>query len=281
MRFWRVLMDIATIGGIAVGIVSIAVSILLDGSLLTFYNLPSIFIVIGGGMASILISYRMNEIAKIMKVVAKAFSSKQSTPEETIRLLVELSQKARREGLLALESEQERIEDDYIKQSLQLIVDGVEPDTIRESMELELENLEARHSKGQGLFKTMAALFPAWGMIGTLIGLINLLKQLSDPSKIGPAMAVALITTFYGSILANFVCTPIANKLAIKSKEEIQQKGMIIEGILSIQAGENPRIMEHKLKTFLSPEQKLKYSEATGDNAQTKQNGRNIDDAVA
>jgi len=274
-------MDIATLAGILIGIVCIVVSILLDGSLMTFYNLPSIFIVIGGGMASVFISYRMSEITKTMKVVAKAFSSKQATPEETIRLLVELSQKARREGLLALESEQERIDDDYIKQSLQLIVDGVEPDTIRESMELELENLEARHSKGQGLFKTMAALFPAWGMIGTLIGLINLLKQLNDPSKIGPAMAVALITTFYGSILANFVCTPIANKLALKSKEEIQQKEMIIEGILSIQAGENPRIMEHKLKTFLSPEQKLNYERTGGDNARGNQKERDKEDAVA
>ena len=273
-------MDIATLGGLAFGVICLVISILLGGSLLTFYDTPSLFIVLGGGIASVLISYRIGEITKIMKIVTKAFSSKQTSPEDTIGLLVELSQKARREGLLALESEQERIDDDYIKQSLQLIVDGVEPDTIRESMDLELQNLEARHVKGQGLFKTMAALFPAWGMIGTLIGLINLLKSLDDPSKIGPAMAVALITTFYGSILANFLCTPIANKLAVKSKEEIQQKEMIIEGILSIQAGENPRIMEHKLKTFLSPEQKQKYAETSGDGAQGKQRGSEADDAA-
>ena len=264
-------MDIATLGGVLFGAACVVISILLGGSLMTFYNLPSIFITVGGGLASIMISYRIDEIAKIMKVTVKAFSSKQQTPEEVIRLLVELSQKARREGLLSLEAEQERVEDEYIKQSLQLIVDGVEPETIRESMDLELENMKARHSKGQGLFRTAASLFPAWGMIGTLIGLINLLKQLTSPEKIGPAMAVALITTFYGSILANFICTPIANKLALKSKEEIRQKEMIIEGILSIQAGENPRIMEHKLKTFLSPEQKLKYSEMSIDSMQAKQ----------
>lgn len=272
-------MDIATLGGIIFGVVCIVISIMLGGSLWSFYDVPSIFIVIGGGIASILISYRLGEISKVMKVTAKAFSSKQATPEETIKLLVELSQKARREGLLALESEQERIDDDYIKQSLQLIVDGVEPDTIRESMDLELSNLEARHCKGQGLFRTASALFPAWGMIGTLIGLINLLKQLNDPSKIGPAMAVALVTTFYGSILANFICTPIANKLALKSKEEIRQKEMIIEGILSIQAGENPRIMEHKLKTFLSPDQKLKYAQMNEENSQ--QRARSTDNVTA
>ncbi len=271
-------MDIATLGGIIFGVVCIIISILLNGSLRSFYDVPSIFIVLGGGIASILISYRLSEISKVMKVTAKAFSSKQTTPEETIMLLVELSQKARREGLLALESEQERIDDDYIKQSLQLIVDGVEPDTIRESMDLELINLESRHLKGQSLFRTAAALFPAWGMIGTLIGLINLLKQLDDPSKIGPAMAVALVTTFYGSILANFICTPIANKLNIKSKEEIQQKEMIIEGILSIQAGENPRIMEHKLKTFLSPDQKLRYTQMSEENSQ--QRGRSPDNVT-
>lgn len=274
-------MDIATLAGIFFGVVCIIISIKLDGTLMTFYNLPSIFIVFGGGIASALISYRINEIAKIMKVVGKAFSAKQATPEDTIKLLVELSQKARREGLLALESEEENIGDDYIKQSLQLIVVGVEPDTIRESMSLELENLEARHEKGQGLFRLMASLFPAWGMIGTLIGLINLLKQLDEPSKIGPAMAVALITTFYGSILANFVCTPIANKLALKSKEEIQQKEMIIEGILSIQAGENPRIMEHKLKTFLSPEQKARYDKIANEYSQSDQKGESDESIIA
>lgn len=273
-------MDIATLVGIVIGIACTIISIKIGGELGSFYNAPSIFIVLGGGIASVLISYRLSEIAKIMKVVAKAFSGKQSSPQDTIRLLVELSQKARREGLLALEAEQERIEDEYIKQSLQLIVDGVEPDTIRESMDLELENLEARHAKGQGLFKTMGALFPAWGMIGTLIGLINLLGQLEDPQKIGPAMAVALITTFYGSVLANFICNPIATKLGIKSKEEIKQKEMVIEGILSIQAGENPRIMEHKLMTFLSPEQKQKYAEGSGENSEGRAQNSQFEEAL-
>jgi len=252
-------MDIATLVGIVSGIICIGYGLASGGSPEAFLDVPSIFIVLGGGLASTLIAYRVGEVAKIMKVVTNAFNDKKDSAESTIELMVGLSNKARREGLLALESDCETIEDEYLKDSLQLLVDGVEPETIRDSMMLELDSLKVRHSKGQALFKTMGSLFPAWGMIGTLIGLINLLKSIDEPSKIGPAMAVALVTTFYGSILANFICIPIANKLSIKSKEEIQIKEMIIEGILSIQAGENPRILEHKMKTFLSPEQKVRY----------------------
>ncbi|NLC68986.1 MAG: motility protein A [Clostridiaceae bacterium] len=262
-------MDLATLIGIIIGIVCIGIPIFTGGRPRIFYDPSSLILVLGGGIASTLISYRVKEILKIMKVVANAFSNKESNLEATIRLLVELSQKARREGLLALEADQERIEDDFMKRSLQLIVDGVEPEIIKESLDVELENMSLRHEKGQGLFRTMGALFPAWGMIGTLIGLIKLLDSLDRPENIGPAMALALITTLYGCLLAHFICNPIANKLSIKSKEEIQQKEMIIEGILSIQAGENPRIMEHKLKTFLSTEQRAIYE------AKNNENGRN------
>lgn len=254
-------MDIATLAGILFGVVCIVIPIVTGGSPLAFFDFKSILIVIGGGIASSLISYKLGEVAKIMKVAVKAFTGKEIVLANTIKLLVELSQKARRDGLLSLESEMENIDDDFLKQSIQLVVDGVEPEVIVESMDLELENMEARHQKGQGLFKTMGSMFPAWGMIGTLIGLIQLLRSLDDPGKIGPAMAVALVTTFYGSVLANFFCIPIAKKLSIKSQEELQEKRMIIEGILSIQAGENPRIMEHKLKTFLSPQQKKLYAQ--------------------
>lgn len=256
-------MDIATLIGLIAGLLCMIVPILQGGYPEAFFDVASIYIVVGGGLASVFISYRMNEISSIMKVVVKAFLGKKDSPEDTIRELVELSQKARREGLLALDMSEENTEEDFLKQSIQLIVDGVEPEVIRDTMDLELENMKARHSKGQGLFKTMASLFPAWGMIGTLVGLIILLKGLDDPSTIGPSMSVALVTTFYGSVLANFVCTPIANKLNIKSQEEVRLKEMIIEGVLSIQAGENPRVMEHKLKTFLSPEQKRQYNEKT------------------
>jgi chemotaxis protein MotA len=274
-------MDIATLIGIISGIAFIVWSIVLDGSILSFWDVPSVIIVIGGGLASTLIGYKLSEMAKIMKVVVKAFLGKESRPQDTIKVLVELSLKARREGLLSLESDQENISDEFLKQSLQLVVDGVEPEVIVDSMDLELENMKMRHDKGAGIFKTMGALFPAWGMIGTLIGLIKLLESLDDPSKIGPAMAVALITTFYGSVLANLVCNPIASKLTIKSKEEIQEKRMIIEGVLSIQAGENPRILEHKLKTFLSPQQKQDYDKLNGQESGSAEKGAQAKNAVA
>ncbi|HOQ38104.1 MAG TPA: motility protein A [Acetivibrio sp.] len=260
-------MDLATLIGIIAGIVCIVASIMTGGSLWSFWDISSVYITVGGGICATLISYKIGEFAKIMKVAVKVLVGKESRPQDTIKMLVELSVKARREGLLSLEAEQENIKDEFLKQSLQLVVDGVEPEVIVDSMDLELENMKSRHDKGAGMFKTMAAQFPAWGMIGTLIGLIQLLDQLDDPSAIGPAMAVALITTFYGSVLANFICNPIATKLALKSKEEIQEKKMIIEGVLSIQAGENPRILEHKLKTFLSPKQKQDYESQSGKDA--------------
>jgi len=183
-----------------------------------------------------------------------AFKNKVSSPLDTIAMMVKLSEKTRREGLLSIEPELEQMEDPFIKQSLQLVVDGIESETIKDFMDTEIENMQARHGKGQAIFKSFGALFPAWGMIGTLIGLINLLKALDDPSAIGPAMAVALITTFYGSVLANFVCIPIANKLKIKSDDEIHLKEMIAEAVISIQAGENPKMLEQKLRIFLKPE---------------------------
>ncbi len=252
-------MDIATLIGVIGGVLCTIIPIILGGSPLAFYNFQSILITVGGAIASTLISYPMKEALQIVRVAANAFRKKGESPEDIILLLVELSQKARREGILSLEMEYERLNNKFLEQSLQLVVDGAEPEVIIDSMDLELENLRTRHERGQGLFKTLGAMFPAWGMIGTLIGLINLLRTIDDPSNIGPSMAVALVTTFYGSVLANFVCLPIANKLALKSKEEIQLKKIMVEGILSIQAGENPKIMEHKLMTFLSPEQKERY----------------------
>lgn len=249
-------MDIATIIGVILGLSCTIISILIDGKLGSFWSIPSVFVVLGGGIASTLISYRIGEVLKIFKVVGHAFKNSKSTNIDTIALMVKLSEKTRREGLLAIESELEQIEDPYIRRSLQLVVDGVESETIKDYMNMEIENMQARHGRGQALFKTLGALFPAWGMIGTLIGLINLLESLDDPSKIGPAMAIALITTFYGSVLANFICIPIANKLKLKSDEEIHMKEMIAEAVISIQAGENPKMMEHKLRVFLKPDER-------------------------
>ncbi len=253
-------MDLASLLGLLLGIGFLAYGMLDGGGTLSsFWSLSSIAVTMGGGIASTILGFTMDDLKKLGKVMPKIFRKRDDSPFQTIQMLVDMSQKARREGLLALESGQEGIKDDYLKKALELVVDGVEPEIIRDSMQLELDNMSVRHSKAVSIFKTLAAEFPSWGMIGTMLGLINLLKSLDDPSKIGPAMSLALVTTFYGSVLANFICVPIAAKLQQNSEEEIRIKEMMIEGVLSIQSGENPRIMEHKLKTFLSPDQRADY----------------------
>lgn len=260
-RSLRFYMDIATLAGIIFGVACTIIPIVTGGVPGAFIDAASIYIVLGGGLASVFISYRLTEVTSILKVVVKAFTSRGNNQIQTIHTINDLASKARKEGLIALESYVEDVNDPFVKQFMQMVIDGMDPDMVKNCMLLELQNMEDRHARGQGLFKTMASLFPAWGMIGTLIGLIALLRSLDDAAKIGPAMSLALVTTFYGSILANFICLPIANKLKIKSQEEIKEREMMIEGILSVQAGENPMIIEQKLKMFLSPEEKLKYEQ--------------------
>jgi len=252
-------MDLATIIGFVAGIAVLVYGMASGGDMGAFIDIPSVVMTIGGGVVSTIMSISLEEFMNQIKTIPKVITGNITPPYDVIRGLVDLSQKARREGLLALESAGETLQDDFMKKAMELVVDGVEADIIRESLELELDNMAIRHKASIGVFKTMAAFYPAWGMIGTLVGLVILLGSLDDPAKIGPAMAVALITTFYGSVMANFICLPIANKLSAKSTEEIRIKEMMIEGILGIQAGVNPRIMEHKLKTFLSPTQKKHY----------------------
>ena len=252
-------MDLATLIGILFGAACILWGMYDGGDPSRFFSISSIAVTFGGGVASTILAFTLEDIRNVFRALPKLIRRKNQSPYHIIQMLVEMSQKARREGLLALESNQEQIEDSYLRKALELVVDGVEPEIIRDSMQLELDNMGIRHGKGIAFFKTLAAEFPAWGMIGTMLGLINLLRSLDDPSKIGSAMSLALVTTFYGSVLSNWICVPIATKLQELSTEEIRIKEMIIEGVLSIQSGENPRIMEHRLKTFLSPEQRENY----------------------
>jgi len=186
------------------------------------------------------------------------FFAKTMHPAELIKTLVQFTQKARREGLLALEDEAASVEDAFLSKGVQLVVDGTDPELVRSILETELSFLENRHRTGAAMFETMASLAPSFGMVGTLIGLIQMMGTLDDPEKIGPGMAVALVTTFYGTILANLVFTPLAGKLKVRSAEEILLREVMIEGILSIQAGDNPRIVEEKLNAFLAP--KVRFS---------------------
>ncbi|PKM89924.1 MAG: motility protein A [Firmicutes bacterium HGW-Firmicutes-12] len=249
-------MDKATIVGIFLGIILILASILNEGSILTFWSLSSVLVVFGGVIASTLINYPLKHVFGVIKIVKNAFKTNTFEALVVIKFIVGLAEKARREGLLALEEEAETSDDEFIKKGIHLIVDGTDPELVRNILQAELLMMEERHRVGYGILEAMGASAPAFGMIGTLIGLILMLRNLSDPSALGPGMALALITTFYGSLLANLVFIPIAGKLKLRSSEEMMQKEIVIEGVLSIQAGENPRIVAEKMKTFLTPEEK-------------------------
>jgi chemotaxis protein MotA len=252
-------MDLGSIIGLVGGIAVLIYGMLSGGTIASFIDVPSLIVTVGGGLCCTILSYPLSDSVKALKLVLLIFKAPKSSAVDTIQTLVGLSQKARREGLLALESSQEEIKDSFLKKAMELVVDGIEADVVKTTMQLDIDSMAARHQSGESYFKTMSAQFPAWGMIGTLLGLVNLLRTLDDPSKVGPAMALAIITTFYGSVLANFICNPIANKLAVNSSEEISLREMMVEGVLSIQSGENPRLMEQKLKTFLSPNQREAY----------------------
>lgn len=257
-------MDVATVLGIVSGVGLILIAIAQTGSLATYWDLPSVMITMGGTIAGTLISYPFSQIIGVLKVLRNVFQGRLPQPEGVIQQLVYFAEKARREGILALEEDLEGLDDEFLQKGLQLVVDGSDPELVRNILETELAFIEERHKTGQGIFITMATLAPAFGMIGTLIGLINMLKHLDNPAVIGPNMATALITTFYGAIYANLICIPIAGKLNIRSGQEILLKELMIEGVLSLQAGENPRLVEEKLKAFLPPTVRNSFSARQG-----------------
>ncbi|MCK4967391.1 MotA/TolQ/ExbB proton channel family protein [bacterium] len=246
-------MDLATIIGLALGVIIPVVAILMKGSIFLFMDATSVILVLGGTFAAVAISYPLKDILGIAGVVKNSFFSKEESVHEVIALLVKFAERARREGILALEKQLEEVTDTFLRNGIQLAVDGTEPELLKDIMETELMYLETRHKKGRGMLETFEKFAPAWGMIGTLVGLILMLANLDDPDALGPGMAVALITTLYGSLLANLVFGPLAGKLGIKSQAEILIRELMIMGILSIQSGDNPRIVEQKLNSFIAP----------------------------
>lgn len=232
-----------------------------------FFDVSSILITIGGGLCCVLImAPSLKAFIKYLKSFGLILKVQPSNDEQTIRQIISLSNIARKEGLLSLEEAANNIEEDFLKKGILLIVDGTDPELVRSILETELNCIEDRHSEVVGFWDSLAAMAPAWGMIGTLIGLINMLNVMDDPKAVGPAMAVALITTFYGSVLANWICIPVSTKLKFKNSSEIMVKELMVEGLLSIQAGENPRVIEEKLKSFLSPSRREAISEEGGEN---------------
>lgn len=261
-------MDLATIIGLIVcfgmvifGIVSGDLGFAALGN---FIDPASILITIGGTFASVLAMYSMNDYISGLKSITLAIKGVKNNENETISNIINLSNVARKEGLLALEDAASGIEDKFLKKGILLVVDGTDPDLVRAILETELTCIEGRHKKYIAFWENIAAMGPAWGMIGTLIGLINMLYNMEDSSSIGPSMATALVTTFYGSLIANWICTPIANKLKTNNEKEVMMKEVTIEGLLSIQAGENPRVIEEKLKSFLSPSARDNMAEGAG-----------------
>ena len=254
MKEWMV--SLASIIGIVLGAVMVVFGILWGNgvsALQNFVDVPSIIITLGGSLAGLIASNTLKDFLNNFKGVGLAFKDPKYDNGSTIAKIIELSNVARKEGLLALEEVAQNLDDEFMKKGILLIVDGTEPELVRGILETELMNMDERHRSVAGFFETWAALGPAWGMIGTLIGLVNMLKDLQDSSAIGPSMATALLTTLYGSLIANWFCTPIANKLKEQNSIEYQLKEIVIEGLLSIQAGENPRVIEEKLKSFLAP----------------------------
>lgn len=252
-------MDIATILGLLLGIGFTSWGIMNTGSLSDFWDLPSIIIVFGGTISASLLAYPLNTLGSVGKIFQKAFFHKDVSANGIIEEIISLANVARKEGLLSLEEYGSKLDDEFLKKGIMLIVDGTDPELVRNILETELVFLEERHGEGQGILESMGAYAPAFGMIGTLIGLINMLQKMDDPKAIGPNMSVALITTFYGSALANIIFIPLAKKLKVRSKSEVLVKELMIEGLLSIQAGENPRIIEEKLKTFIPPDLRKKF----------------------
>ena len=247
-------MDIATIIGLVGGVAAIIMSVITSGgSLMGIIDIPSVFMTIGGSFCAILIVSPMKDVLHTFKVLGKVFKIPDFGEKVLVQNMVALSEKARREGILALEEGLEDLEDEFMKTGLRLVVDGTDGAVIRTILESEMDQVEARHMVYINVMTQWAGYAPGFGMIGTVLGLIGMLKNLEDKSSLGPNMAVALVTTSYGSLLANWIIGPMAQKLINQNSQEMRIKEMIIEGVLSIQAGDNPRILALKLLTYLDP----------------------------
>ena len=254
-------MDLATIMGVFMAFALIGWAIVAGGSPSAFVDVPSVLIVIGGSIAATMAAVPGAKLKKIVGVSMKALKHKAQSPEKLIADLVSYAEVARRDGILSLETMCKDIEAPFIVRGIQMAVDGTDPELIEQIMTTELDNLIERHEAGRSMLATIGKYAPAFGMIGTLIGLVAMLANMTDPSKIGGGMAVALLTTMYGAILANVVFLPLADKLGSRSSEEVLLKTIIIKGVMSIQSGDNPRIVEQKLKTFLPPSSQAEADE--------------------
>ncbi len=247
-------MDLATLGGIITGLGLVVGSILMGPKPGGFFDVPSMMIVLGGACASVFITFPAEEVMQAMRAGVKAFTAKKAKPEEVVDVMVKIAEISRREGLIALEKIQ--TDNPILKKAILLIADSAEHSLIRATVAIEIASMKKRHSIGIDVFTKLAGLAPAFGMIGTLVGLVQMLSNLSDPEMLGPAMAIALITTFYGAFLANLFFNPIAGKLKARSMQEEHTLRIIFAGADSILENNNPRLVYEKLSSFLPPKER-------------------------
>ena len=257
-------MDFGTIFGVIVGLVLISMAIVSGGGGNAFIDFPSIMITVGGTLAALFIGFPIAKIKGVFKVTGKTLKAGKMDITPWYHKLIELATLARRDGILAIEESLNDIDEDFLKRGLQMLVDGNSADSVSKIMEMEIENMEERHAIGHNIWGSLGNYAPAFGMIGTLIGLVKMLQNLSDPDSLGSSMAVALLTTFYGALMANLFCVPLKNKLEQRTAEEVALKQMLLSGILSIQSGDSPRVIGEKLEVYLSPAERQQLKNQSG-----------------
>ena len=249
-------MDIATIIGLISGTVLVLLAILTGGNILIFINVPGLLIVVGGTIATCFIKFSLADVVNSVRVAMKAFLVKIEPPDEIMAKMVAIAKVAKERGLMALENE--KPDDEFAAKAFQFLADGFDEEQIKELLKKDINLTIQRHLTGQKVFKGMGGSAPAFGMIGTLIGLVQMLANMANPQDIGPAMAVALLTTLYGALIANLVCLPLADKLALRSQQELETKNLILDAALGIARGLSGMVFTETLKIHLSPKDRLK-----------------------
>lgn len=257
--------DFTTLVGLIFGVAVVCLSIVwgkwsaIGANLKKFYDVPSIFICVAGPFAALLVAFEWSTIISVPSVLKNAFLCKEIPKTELMELFVQLSKKSRREGILSLENSMDEVTDSYMRTGLQMVTDGLNDEMIRDVMGLEIDKTNERHKKCIQLFRMWANLAPSLGMLGTFIGLVQMMSTFNDIDKFGAAFATVVVTSFYGVVLANLILGPLANKLDIKNQNEVNRMEMILEGVVSLTKGLNPNFLEDNLKPFLSPDERLKY----------------------
>ncbi len=251
--------DLATLVGLIGALALIIIAMIMSGELGMFVNVPSLVIVVGGTVFAVMAKYGLGQFLGAIKIAGKSFKNKLPDINELIDEIVGLADEARKGGLLSLEGKE--VSSDFLQKGIQLLVDGHDPDIVKSILSKDKSQAVERHNIGSSIFSAMADMAPAMGMIGTLIGLVAMLANMDDPKAIGPAMAVALLTTLYGAIIANAMCGPIADKLSLRATEEAMIKSLVIDALLAIQGGQNPRVIDSMLRNYL-PESSREIEDA-------------------